>query len=72
MSPRRMVNRSQVRYDRDMGEWQKVCLGCSRKPGPRYWPLTLEFWEPAYGTVYCRACHLERIRRHKQRKAAAA
>jgi hypothetical protein len=70
MSPRRLVNRSQVRYDRDLGEWQKWCAGCATKSGPRYWPLTLEFWAPEYGTVYCRACHLERIRLHR-RKAAA-
>jgi hypothetical protein len=48
---------SPVRYDRELGEFLLRCDDCSmEKAGPRFWPLTLEFWQPAQGLRRCRAC----------------
>lgn len=46
-----------VRYDREMGEWLLRCDHCAAEhKGSAYWPLTLDFWDPAHGMSRCRAC----------------
>ena len=46
-----------VRYRADVG-FEMYCPGCARRGnGPRYWPITLEFWSPQNLSV-CRACVL--------------
>ena len=66
-----------VRYDRAEGEFTMQCPSCLSAGGTKaYWPLTLEFWNPASGLQSCRACHSlarRRARRQtpEQRRAAA-
>lgn len=51
--------RSNVRFNRDLGDFEMRCDSCAYKRGPRYWPLTLEFWNPSANMLRCRACIAE-------------
>lgn len=50
---------SGIRWDRVMGEWRLQCQSCAAKSVASYWPLTFEFWQPAWGMNRCRACVME-------------
>ena len=71
------------------GEFSLRCRGCAAKHemGGRYWPLSVEFWNPVRGMTRCRACwnerdakaartyqarHPERVREIKRRYASEA
>jgi hypothetical protein len=57
-----------IRWDSEMGEFQLRCPDCATDHGPRYWPLTADFWEPQWGMTRCRACWNERkARRNRAR-----
>ena len=54
------------------GEWHLRCDDCGRdRQTTAYWPLTLDFWNPAWGMTRCRACwhrrHVVRTRRWRMR-----
>lgn len=56
------------------GEFQLRCDTCAKaQQGPRYWPLTLEYWNPHRGMSRCRACwatqHRLRQRERDRRNA---
>ena len=61
--------RQNVRFDPTMGEHGTFMLRCEhcalRHEGSTFWPLTLEFWNPAAGLQRCRSCY--NYRRRKQR-----
>lgn len=49
-----------IRWDDDMDEPQLRCEDCRRKGRAAYWPITREFWQPAWGFSRCRGCWMER------------
>jgi hypothetical protein len=56
----RVFLRANVRFNRDLGEFEMRCDSCATKRGSRYWPLTTEFWSPGATMLMCRACVLEK------------
>lgn len=46
-----MSRYSGIRYRDDVG-FEARCGDCRT-----YWPLDLEYWDPAHGMVRCRGCH---------------
>jgi hypothetical protein len=61
-----MTERTGVRYRQDVG-WELRCESCAVLHGERYWPLTLEFWDPRHGMSRCRACWVAYARRLRAR-----
>jgi hypothetical protein len=59
-----------VRYRLDTFELR--CDDCAQHhEGPRFWPLTTEFWLPGRGMVRCRACWYELDKRKARERRAA-
>ena len=59
---------SGFRWDPELEEFQKRCASCAAKGRASFWPLTLEFWRPAWGLTRCRTCVLEaRAKRNRER-----
>lgn len=56
-----------VRWDDDTQSFMLRCEDCSAKTGARFWPLTLEFWNPKT-MQRCRACGAEKARKRERDK----
>lgn len=59
-----MARFSDMRYRPDIG-FERRCESCAKRRGQCFWPVTLEFWDPATLKV-CRACYLERQARWRR------
>lgn len=58
--------RAGIRFRKDTG-WEFRCESCATNDVERYWPLTLEFWDPNKGMSRCRACWVDYARRARRR-----
>jgi len=62
----RGIWRSNVRFDREMGEDGTFLLRCEscviRGRSTAFWPITKEYWTPSQGLARCKACHQVRKR----------